>query len=351
MAVMSLEQLEQRLGLLPRFSLLHGETPVHELPHLSRRLRRRIFVKRDDLTGLAFGGNKVRQAEFFVGDALAQGADTLIAGGSFAQSNHARVLAAAARAAGLEPVILLRPGGGLAGADLRGNALVTRMLAADVRVVEALRDAPAGDRRTEIAFRRDQFEAVADELRRQGRRPYTVLGSSMGRGVAGYVAASAELHRQATRLQLAFSTVFLTSLGATHAGLALGAHLLGEQHEIVAFAYQPAEAEHAERTVGRLVREGAGLLGVAPGSVTIQTDVGEAGPRYAASTPRSRAALRLAATADALMLDPTYTAKGFAGMLRWLEEGRVAEGESVLFVHTGGLPGLFARSHRELSSS
>ena len=114
---MSLDEVEQRLLRLPRYSLFAGETPLHELPQLSRRLRRRIFVKRDDLTGLAFGGNKVRQAEFFVGDALAQGADTLIAGGSFAQSNHARVLAAAARAAGLEPVILLRPGGGLAGAE------------------------------------------------------------------------------------------------------------------------------------------------------------------------------------------------------------------------------------------
>ena len=347
---MSLDEVEQRLGRLARVSLLAGETPLHELTQLSRTLRRRIFVKRDDLTGLGFGGNKVRQAEFFVGDALAHGADVLIAGGSFAQSNHARVLAAAARAAGLEPVILLRPGGGLAGADGRGNALVTRLLAADVRVVEALRDAPAADRQTEIAFRRQVFEAVADELRLQGRTPYIVLGSSVGRGVVGYVAASAELHRQTRRLGLTFSKVFVTSLGATHAGLELGARLLAEPHEVVAFAYQPAEPAAAVATVERLVEDGAGVLGVeVPPGVRVEVDVAEAGRRYAASTPRSRAALRLAAASDALMLDPTYTAKGFAGMLRWIEEGKVAEGESVLFVHTGGLPGLFARSHRELS--
>jgi 1-aminocyclopropane-1-carboxylate deaminase/D-cysteine desulfhydrase-like pyridoxal-dependent ACC family enzyme len=349
-AVIPLAQIERQIRLLPRFSLLAGETPLHELPHLSRRLHRRIFVKRDDLTGLAFGGNKVRQAEFFVGEALARGADTLVAGGSFAQSNHARVLAAAARAAGLEPVILLRPGTGRAAADMRGNALVTRLLAAEVRVLEELRDAPAGDRQAEVEFRRQVFETVADDLRARGRRPHVVLGSSTGLGVIGYVGASAELYRQRQRQEISFSKIFVTSLGATHAGLELGARLLGESHEVVAFAYQPAEAERAERTVHELVEAGARQLGVEPPAVrSVRTDVDEAGRRYAASTPRSRRALRLAAASDGLVLDPTYTAKGFAGMLRWIEEGRVDEGEAVLFVHTGGLPALFARSWRELS--
>jgi 1-aminocyclopropane-1-carboxylate deaminase/D-cysteine desulfhydrase-like pyridoxal-dependent ACC family enzyme len=260
------------------------------------------------------------------------------------------VLAAAARAAGLEPVILLRPGAGTPAVDRRGNALVTRLLATDVRVLEELRDAPAGDRQSEIAFREQVFDRVAGDLRRQGRNPYVVLGSSVARGVAGYVAASLELHRQARRLDVEFSTIFVTSLGATHAGLELGARLLGEPHGVVGFAYQPADRESASATVRRLVDGGAALLGVdAPAGSPIETDVGEGGSRYGASTPSSRAALRLAAESDALMLDPTYTAKGFAGMLRWIAEDRIPEGAAVLFIHTGGVPGLFARSQRELA--
>jgi 1-aminocyclopropane-1-carboxylate deaminase/D-cysteine desulfhydrase-like pyridoxal-dependent ACC family enzyme len=341
--------LERKLGRLPRFPLVAGETPLQELPRLSDRVGRRVFVKRDDLTGLAFGGNKVRQAEFFVGAARASGADTLVAGGSFAQSNHARVLAAGARAAGLEPVILLRPGRGAPAADRRGNALVTRLLAADVRLVEELRDAPAGDRAAEIEFRHRVFESAADELRRAGRIPHVVLGSSTALGVMGYVAAAAELQRQARRLRLSFATVFVTSLGATHAGLELGARLLGEAHRVVGVAYQPALRPAAEATVRRLAGEAARLLEVDEPPLAVTTDVDEAGARYGASTPRSRAALRAAAVDDALLLDPTYTAKGFAAMLRWLREGRVPEGEAVLFVHTGGTPGLFARSWRELA--
>jgi 1-aminocyclopropane-1-carboxylate deaminase/D-cysteine desulfhydrase-like pyridoxal-dependent ACC family enzyme len=322
---------------------------MQELPRLSAQLGRRIFVKRDDLTGLAFGGNKVRQAEFLVGEALARGADTIVGGGGFAQSNHARVLAGAARAAGLEAIILLRPGQGAAAVDLRGNALVTRLLASEVRVEEALRSAPDGDRRAEVAYRREIFDSVGAELRRQGRTPYIVYGSSTGLGVMGYLAAAAEIHRQARRLAVAFSRIFVTSLGATHAGLELGAQLLAETHEVVGVAYQPAERSNAEATVAQLAADAAGLLGLpAPVGRQPRTDIAEAGRAYSAQTPRSRRALRVAADTEGLLLDPTYTAKGFASMLRWIEEGAIAEGECVLFVHTGGLPGLFARSSRDL---
>jgi 1-aminocyclopropane-1-carboxylate deaminase/D-cysteine desulfhydrase-like pyridoxal-dependent ACC family enzyme len=345
--------LERRLASLPRVPLVLGETPLHELPGLSRKLNRRVFVKRDDLTGLAFGGNKVRQAEFFIGEAIAAGADTIVAGGSFAQSNHARVLAGAARAAGLDVVILIRPGSGPASAPETGNALVTRLLATEVRFVDALADAPAEDRRAEIEFRRHVFEDEADRLRARGRRPYVVLGSSTATGVMGYVAAAAELHRQRQRLGLTFSHVFVTSLGATHAGLELGARLLGEEHSVVGVAYQPASPHEAEATVLALAESGADALGLAGecAITAVCTDVLEAGPGYGETTASSRAALRLGAASDALLLDPTYTAKGFAALLRWVAEGRVSEGESVLFVHTGGMPGLFARAAEGLFAS
>jgi len=270
---------------IPRVRLVVGETPLQELAQLSRRLGRRILVKRDDLTGLAFGGNKVRQAEFFVGQAVAEGADTLVAGGSFAQSNHARVLAAAARAAGLEPVILLRPGTGRAATDGRGNALVTRLVAADVRVLEALRDAPSADRREEVAYRRRVFEAVADELRAQGRRPFVIAGSSVPLGVLGYVEASGELQRQLERLEVEPAVVFVTSLGVTHAGLELGARLLGQAHDVVGFAYQPAGREAAEATVRELAEGAAALLGVPASPTSVRTRSSGSGTPSSAAAP------------------------------------------------------------------
>lgn len=345
-----MNRTESQLRQLPRFPLLVGETPLHELQQLSRSTGKRIFVKRDDLTGLAFGGNKVRQAEFIVGEARARGADTLLAGGSFAQSNHARVLAAAACVAGLSSVILTRPGRGPASRDNRGSALVTRLLGSEVRVMAELGDAPDGNRLAEIEFRSRVFDSVADELRRQGRKPYVVLGSSTALGVMGYVGGAVELHRQARRLRLSFSKVFVTSLGATHAGLELGARLLGDEHKVIGCAYQPANRAAAETTVRKLISDGARLLRLdEPTDVAVQTEVADAGLRYGVTTRQSRSALRVAAQSDALILEPTYTAKGFATMLRWITEERVADGESVLFVHTGGLPGLFSRSWRELS--
>ena len=294
------------------------------MTRLSERLGRRILVKRDDLTGLALGGNKVRQAEFFIGDALAQGADTLLAGGSYSHSNHARVLAAAARVAGLEPVILFRPDGLASRDDERGNALLTHLLASEVRFVDALRDAPDSDRRAEIEFRRQIFESEADRLREAGRTPYVVLGSSVALGVMGYVVAAMELHEQLRSLDIAPSKVFVTSLGATHAGLELGARLLGEQYEVVGIAYQPSERAHAETTIEALLAEGARLLGLDVPAATRRSNRRPGSRRRLRHTDgRSRQALRVAATSDALVLDPTYTAKGFAGLLRWVEEERV----------------------------
>ena len=216
------------------------------MARLSERLGRRILVKRDDLTGLALGGNKVDRRSSSSVTRWRSGADSLLAGGSYPHSNHARVLAAAARVAGLEPVILFRPDGGASRDDERGNALLTHLLASEVRFVDALRDAPDSDRRAEVEFRRQIFESEADRLREAGRTPYVVLGSSVALGVMGYVVAAMELHEQLRSLDIAPSKVFVTSLGATHAGLELGARLLGEQYEVIGIAYQPSERAHAE---------------------------------------------------------------------------------------------------------
>jgi L-cysteate sulfo-lyase len=212
-----------------------------------------------------------------------------------------------------------------------------------VRLVPELAAGPRGDRLGEVEARRAVFEAVGDELRARGERPYLLVGSSTGLGVMGYLAGSLELVDQLRERDVEPSHVFVSSLGVTHAGLALGAALLGAAYGVVGVAYQPATAEQAQGWVTQLVGEAAGLLGIdVPAACQVVSDDRHAGEGYALPTPASRQALTLAASRDALLLDPIYTAKGFAGMLAWIREGRVARGSTVVFVHTGGLPALFA---------
>jgi 1-aminocyclopropane-1-carboxylate deaminase/D-cysteine desulfhydrase-like pyridoxal-dependent ACC family enzyme len=336
-------ELRARLDRVARTPLVAGTTPLQELPALSRETGVRILVKRDDLTGLAFGGNKVRQAEFFVGAALAEGADTMLAGGSYAQSNHARVSAAAARAAGLRAVILVRPGEGVPCDRDTGNALVTSVIADEVIVVDELANVPRGDRLGEVEARRAAFARVAEEQVAAGRRPYVLVGSSTGLGVLGYVAGSLELHEQLAEAGAEDATVFVTSLGVTHAGLELTARLLGAPRRTVGIGYQPAPAETAAAWVRQLAHEGAELLGVpVPDDLDVVSDTRQAGPDYGVPTAETLDTIRHVANSESLLLDPIYSAKGFTGLLDWIREGRVARGSTVVFVHTGGLPALFA---------
>jgi 1-aminocyclopropane-1-carboxylate deaminase/D-cysteine desulfhydrase-like pyridoxal-dependent ACC family enzyme len=334
--------LRALLDGIARTPLVAGPTPLQELRALSRETGVRILVKRDDLTGLAFGGNKVRQAEFFIGDALASGADTLIAGGSYAQSNHARVSAAAARAAGLRAVVLVRPGEGPASDRETGNALVTAQIADEVIVADELADVPRGDRLGEVEARRAAFARVAEEQRAAGRRPYVLVGSSTGLGVLGYVAGSLELQEQLAAARAQDATVFVTSLGVTHAGLELTARLLGAPHRTVGIGYQPAPAETAAGWVRRLAHEGAEVLGVpVPDDLDVVSDTRQAGADYGVPDPETLDTIRRVANAESLLLDPIYSAKGFTGLLDWVREGHVPQGGTAVFVHTGGLPALF----------
>jgi 1-aminocyclopropane-1-carboxylate deaminase/D-cysteine desulfhydrase-like pyridoxal-dependent ACC family enzyme len=321
-----------------------GETPIQELRRLSASLNGvNIFVKRDDLTGLAFGGNKVRQMEFFLGEAVNHHADVLVAGGSYAQSNHARVAAAAARAAGLDSVILQRPTRGPLGAHTTGNGLLTRLLAGEVREMHELALAPRGDRLRELEGRRQAFSAVADEFRHAGRRPYVLYGSSAPLGVMGYLSATLELAEQLRNLDVEFSKIFVTSLGVTHAGLHLGAALARAPYQVIGIGYQP-DSSGAQGWIQSLIDGALDVLGIeAPQMPEIINDGRFGGPKYGVPSAEGSRAMAMAAQAEGLLLDPIYTSKGFAGLLQWISEGRIGRGESVLFIHTGGLPALFAQ--------
>jgi 1-aminocyclopropane-1-carboxylate deaminase/D-cysteine desulfhydrase-like pyridoxal-dependent ACC family enzyme len=340
-------RIETLLAGLPRYRLATAPTLLQEAPRLSATLRGpRILLKRDDLTGLVFGGNKVRQMEFVVGDALRQGADVFICGGGPAQSNHARAGTAAARAAGMQPVTVVQPNG-KSGAP-QGNALLVRLLGSDVRVAEELRNAPH-DRLAQLACRREVMEHIADEYRTRGRTPYVLLGSSIPLAVLGYVVAALELHTECRARGVRPDYVFVTSSGATQAGLELGRRLLGATWRVVGVAPTPGEAR-APEWVAELASGAAGVLGM-PGAVDpreITNDGAHAAPAYGTLNVAARAAIALLAETEGVLLDPVYTAKGMAGLIDWIRRGRITAGETVIFVHTGGLPALFAYRHELL---
>jgi D-cysteine desulfhydrase len=345
-ARLSRAELAERLDGVPRYGLATLPTPLQRMERLSTALGGpALLVKRDDLTGLAFGGNKVRQMEYFIGDALAQGADVFIGGGAYAQSNHARICAAGARAAGLEPVIVVRPATpelgrvGLAG---QGNALITAMLCDDVRLAPELEHA-SRDRLAEVAARRAVFTVVADEYAARGARPYVLIGSSSGLGALGYVAAALELQAQFEAEGIDPDFVVVTSLGATQAGLELAARALGLSWSVVGMAYMPV-AGTGSSTVARLLEEAASLLKIdltADHREIVNLDE-DAGPGYGVPSRRSADMARTVARCEGLLLDPVYSAKGMAGLAGAIERGRFRPEHTVVFIHTGGQPAMFA---------
>jgi len=237
----AVETLRSAISALPRVPLGNFPTPLVEAPRLARHLAvARLLIKRDDLTGLAFGGNKVRQMEFFLGDALAAGADLFIAGGSVDQSNHARVAAAGARAAGIRSLIVARPGGTHPGPQ--GNGLLTRFLADEFVILDELADAPR-HRLAEVAFRADVFERLSAERRRRGDRPYVLTGTSIPLGAMGYVAGGLELADQLAAAGIERPIVAVTSAGATQAGLEIVNRVLGEPFRLQGLAYAPTNGE------------------------------------------------------------------------------------------------------------
>jgi D-cysteine desulfhydrase family pyridoxal phosphate-dependent enzyme len=323
------------LAALPKVRLAALPTPLDEAPRLTEALRGpfgapRILVKRDDLTGLAMGGNKVRKLEYHLGEALAQGCDVLVTSGAI-QSNHCRVTAAAACKAGIDAVLVLRPG---ESEDIQGNLLLDHLLGARVRIAAAP-DAASMD------------AAIEDEvgaLRAEGRRPYVVpTGASTPLGAAAYLEAFAEMLQQAAARNVEVDAcAFCTGSGGTHAGLAAGAALLRPGTEIVGIGDGARRAELAP-VVSTLVRGVAERLGVdlaVPADAVIVFE--EYGGTYGQPTPECVDAIRLAARTEGLILDPVYTGKALAGLGDLVRRGRWRAGQAVVFWHTGGQPALFA---------
>ena len=316
---------------LPRVTIAHLPTPIEPLPHLTAQLGGpELWVKRDDQTGLATGGNKTRKLEFLVADALAHSADTLVTCGA-AQSNHARQTAAAAAKFGLDRVLVL---GGDASSEAQGNLLLDRLL--DAQIVWT------GDR-----LPQERMSSVAHQLTEDGRHPYVIpYGGSNSIGVSGYVAAMGELMTQGEKQGRAFDHIVLaTSSGGTQAGLVVGAHVFGYHGHILGISVDPRAAD-LRRKLADLATSTSVHLSLDPVFESDDFDVNDnyLGGGYGVVGSLERETIRTVARAEGLILDPVYTGRAFGGLLHLIRDGAFDADEKVLFWHTGGTSGLFGHA-------
>ncbi|GFM63855.1 D-cysteine desulfhydrase [Pseudomonas cichorii] len=324
--------IKKQLARFNRLDLIEAPTPLEKLERLSTWAGRDIYIKRDDTTTLALGGNKVRKLEYLAADALAQGADTLITAGAI-QSNHVRQTAALAARLGLGCVALLENPIGTEDANYlhNGNRLLLELFDAKVELVENLDNAD------------EQLQALAARLRTSGKKPYLVpIGGSSAVGALGYVRAGLELAEQIKQTGLDFSAVVLASGSAgTHSGLALA---LAEQlPELPVIGVTVSRSEEAQLPkVQGLAERTAELLDIAlPSAFKVQLWDEYFAPRYGEPNAGTLSAIKLIASHEGLLLDPVYTGKAMAGLLDGIGRQRFNDGP-LIFLHTGGAPALFA---------
>lgn len=325
------------IASLPRFPLAQLPTPVAQLERLSRELGGpELWIKRDDQTGLALGGNKTRKLEFLVGDALAKEADTLVTLGA-AQSNHCRQTAAAAAVAGLKCELILN---GKQPEVPNGNLLLNEIFGATAHWIER-------------AQRAAKLQTLEAELRAAGRKPYLIpVGGSNGIGAVGYVVAMLELMEQLrARNHHVDHLVFGSSSGGTQAGLVLGARLAGFTGSVTGLSIDKNDPEHFEyeAEVAQIANECAQYIGsdVRVTKDEIHVAYGYKGEGYGVVGDLEREAIRLMARTEGIILDPVYAGRAFGALVDLIRKGRYRRGETVLFWHTGGAPALFAYA-REL---
>ncbi|TFW12223.1 D-cysteine desulfhydrase [Brevundimonas intermedia] len=320
------------LARFARVRLAHLPTPLEPLPRLSEELGVDLWIKRDDCTGLAGGGNKTRKLEFLLGAAFEQDADTLVTQGAV-QSNHVRQTAAAAAAHGLACDIILEERTGSKASDYvgKGNVLLDRLFGASIRTVPGGTDMVA------------ELEKTAEDVRARGGKPYVIPGGgSNPTGALGYVDCAREIVVQADEMDLeVHRIVTATGSAGTHAGLVAGLAVMGADIPVLGIGVR-APKEKQEANVFKLAEETAALLGQ-PGRVKrerVVADCDYVGEGYGLIDQGVIDALTLAARTDGIVLDPVYSGKAMKGLIALARAGQF-RGETVVFLHTGGAQGLF----------
>ena len=309
-----MKQLDKvSLGIFP--------TPVHKLENISRLLGTQVYVKRDDMTGIGLGGNKVRKLEYLLAEAKAQGAQVVFTTGG-AQSNHAMLTAAACRKLGMEPILILKKRGVMGN---KGNLLLENLMGVDVRFMDT--------------GSYDDIYAEMDRIGREMGKPYYKIpcGGSNALGTLGYVDCVRELRDQGMTFD---HIICAEGSGGTMAGLALGAKLYMPGARVTGMM---VDTDPFDEITVRLMREAAALLGE---EISISRDDFDlrdlCGPGYAIPSEEGNAAVAMMAQNEGIFLDPVYTGKAFAGLVAMAKEGAFAPEDRLLFVHSGGAGGLFA---------
>lgn len=322
------------LARFPRMPLCHRPTPIESMPNLTGRLGGpELFVKRDDCTGLATGGNKTRKLEYLVGDALEQGADMLVTQGAV-QSNHVRQTAAAACKAGLACHALLerRVPDRDASYEHTGNVLLDRLFGTTIEFRPAGLDMNA------------EAQAVVEALRAAGRRPYFIPGGGSNPvGALGYAGCAEEIvqEQEATGLRFDYLIMATGSTG-TQAGLVAGLQALGSSLPVLGVSVRHPEERQID-AVHALTNATLEKLGSpAAARESILVDDGYVGAGYGQPAPSTLEAISFAARDEGLLLDPVYSGKGMAGLVGRVRAGGFASTDKVLFLHTGGATALFA---------
>ncbi len=325
-----LNTLLQNIAQLPKVEIGHFPTPLEECPRLSETLGGpRIFIKREDCSGLAFGGNKVRQLTFTIGEAVHQGADTIVQGAA-SQSNHCRQAAAACGKLGLNCYLRLSRDHK---SILQGNLLLDNLTGADIEIV----DVPFGPELEDYKFK------LADRLKSQGLKPYVIASPrSTALAAVAFTWCITEIYQQQEQIGIDADWIYTSSVGGTQAGLVLGTKILGMKMK--PYACAPI---HWEGKIDRIREAG----NTAASILKLDTQISDAdilntddyiGKGYGYLTPECIAALRLVANTEGIILDPVYTSKAMACLIDHIKKGKFSKDDVVVFLHTGGTPALFA---------
>jgi 1-aminocyclopropane-1-carboxylate deaminase/D-cysteine desulfhydrase-like pyridoxal-dependent ACC family enzyme len=329
---MSPAELRESTERLPRVSLAHLPTPLEELPRLSERLGGpRIWIKRDDCTGLLFGGNKARHNEFILGQAVHRGCD-MVVWGAGVQSNNCRQTAAACAKLGLRCHLVLSTSEGTT--EVQGNLLLDYIAGASVEFT----DIPLSPQLWELIGKK------AEEFRAQGRKTFAINDPSVrAAGSASYVLETAELAEQLNDNEVEPAAVYVCSCGVTGAGMFLAKKLLGLSCPILSIMPLVWQGDN-HALLADMANKAAGLMGLEPcmtrDDITLSPD--HIGPGYGQPSPAGMEATRLLAQTEGILLDPVYTAKAFAALIADIRSGKLRRGQNVVFIHTGGTPALFA---------
>jgi len=333
------KELKARLDSFKKINLANLPTPLHEAPNLSKYLNGpKILMKREDLTGLAYGGNKTRMFEYSLSKVLDEGYDTIIAGAAV-QSNYCRQMAAACAKIGLDVYLVLRTVRGEKDYDIQGNLLLDLLAGANVNILEG------ADREQQKEFAED----LAKRLKKKGKKPYIARGLNeqhIGYDAIAYVNCMVEIFEQLQEREIEPEYIYVASNDSTHAGLLFAAEYLESPIKIVAInpMREIIRARTANERISNICKKISETLSIElevnPQNIYSIPDY--VGDGYGIITKECREAINIVAKTEGIFLDPVYSGKAMAGLIDHIKSGRLSRDCTVVFIHTGGNPLLFA---------